>query len=233
MAERKERSDVRGESQAEGAVGPARAPRYLPGHTMATSFQRDRDDRPADDHIVVLRGATWADYQRMLELRGDHSAPRIAFLEGNLEIMSPSRTHESIKSFIGCLVEVYCLARGIEFNTYGAWTLEDKEAERGAEPDECYVFGEVPSPTRPDLAIEVVWTSGRIDKLQIYRKLGVREVWYWRKGVITPYALRGDRYEAIAASDVLPGIDLAQLASLLDRPTTSQAIREYRAALDG
>lgn len=31
---------------------------------------------------------------------------------------------------------------------------------------------------RPHLAIEVVWTSGGLDKLDVYRKLGVREVWY-------------------------------------------------------
>lgn len=36
-----------------------------------------------------------------------------------------------------------------------------------------------------------------------------------------------------AASDALPGIDLGQLASFVDRPTTSQAISEYRAALRG
>ncbi len=35
-----------------------------------------RDDRPRDDHIVVLRGAGWADYQRLLEVRGERSAPR-------------------------------------------------------------------------------------------------------------------------------------------------------------
>jgi hypothetical protein len=29
----------------------------------------------------------------------------------------------------------------------------------------------------------------------------------------------------------LPGIDLVQLASYLDRPSASQSIREYRAAL--
>jgi len=30
-----------------------------------------------------------------------------------------------------------------------------------------------------------------------------------------------------------PAIDLDQLVTFLDRPTTSQAIREYRAALQG
>jgi hypothetical protein len=46
------------------------------------------------------------------------------------------------------------------------------------------------------------------------------------------YALRGDAYQEIVASEVLPEIDLVELASFLDRPTASQAIRAYRAALE-
>jgi Uma2 family endonuclease len=81
------------------------------------------------------------------------------------------------------------------------------------------------------LAIEVVWTSGRIDKLAIYRKLGVAEVWYWRRGRIQPYGLRGERYVPLTTSEVLPGLDLELLMSFLDRPTTFEAIRGYREAL--
>lgn len=136
-----------------------------------------------------------------------------------------------MKSKIGCLVEAWCLERGVEFSPYGSWTLEKKEVERGVEADECYVFGEVLEPERPDLAIEVVWTSGGLNKLEIYRKLGVREVWFWRRGRLTAHRLRDEAYEDITECAVLPGIDLAQLASYLDRPTASQAIREYRAAL--
>lgn len=198
---------------------------------MPLTLDKRGANRERDDQIVRLHGATWADYQRLLELRGDHSAPRIAYLEGELEIMSPSRRHESIKSLIGCLVEVYCLEHDVEFSPYGSWTLEDKSADRGAEPDECYVFGTVSQPERPDLAIEVVWTSGGIDKLEIYRRLGVREVWFWRQERMSVHALRGDRYETIAASEVLPGIDLELLCRFIDRPTASQAIREFRAAL--
>jgi Uma2 family endonuclease len=191
----------------------------------------DHDDRPSEDKIVVLRNATWADYQRQLEMRGDHSAPRIAYLEGALEIMSPSLSHEALKSLIGCLVEAWCLEKGIEFKTCGSWTLEKKEVHRGVEPDECYVFGTKPEPERPDLAIEVVWTSGGIDKLEIYRELNVREVWFWRRGRITVHALRGETYEQIPGSEVLSGIDLDDLTRFLDRPTTSQAIRDYRSSL--
>ena len=182
---------------------------------------------------MVLEGVTWADYQRLLEIRGDQSGPRIAYAEGRLEIMSPSQDHESLKSLIGRLVEVYCLESGIEFNTYGSWTIEDKSLDRGVEPDECYVFGPARQATRPDLAIEVVWTAGGIRKLDIYRALGVREVWFWRRGALTPYVLNGagDAYAETTSSDVLPGLRLAELASFLDRPTTSAAIRAYRDAL--
>lgn len=194
----------------------------------------ERRGEPREDHYVHLYGVTWADYLRLLEIRGEHSAPRLTYVEGTLEIMSPSRTHDEIKSYIGRLVEAWCLERGIEFTPYGSWTLKNKQDERGAEADECYVFGTEPKrKRRPDLAIEVVWTSGGVDKLNVYRKLRVGEVWIWKNGRIGVHVLRGTRYEAVAASEALAGLDLEQLVNFLDRPTASQAIRDYLAALRG
>lgn len=197
---------------------------------IARAERVDRDE-PREDHFVRLHGVARADYLRLLEIRGECSVPRMTYVEGTLEIMSPSRAHELIKSYIGRLVEVWCLERGVELTPNGSWTLKSKRDERGAEPDECYIFGpDARRRRRPDLAIEVVLTSGGIDKLDVYRKLGVREVWYWESGRIQPY-VRGVGYAAVAGSEALPGIDLEQLASFLDRPTASAAIREYRAAL--
>jgi Uma2 family endonuclease len=223
-----------GEADSRGASGalirPGPRPCVILGFVSARPLTQ-HDDRPTEDRIVVLRNVTWADYQRHLENRGEHSVPRFAFLEGVLEIMSPSLSHEALKSLLGRLVEVWCLERGVEFKTCGSWTIEKKEVNRGVEPDECYVFGDNPKPDRPDLAIEVVWTSGGVNKLDIYRKLAVREVWFWQRGRITVHALRDEHYQEVPASEVLPGIDLAELTTFLDRPTTSQAIREYRARL--
>jgi Uma2 family endonuclease len=129
------------------------------------------------------------------------------------------------------LIEVWCLERGVEFRTLGSWTIKDRAAERGAEPDECYVFGDRPDAERPDLAVEVVWTHGGLNKLEVYRKLGVAELWTWAHARIQGHVLRGDRYEPVAESAALPGLDVAELASFIDRPTTSAAIREYRARL--
>lgn len=191
-----------------------------------------RDDRPQEDHIIILGGMTWDDYERHLEARGDRSAPRIAYLEGLLEIMSPSSDHETIKSRLGRLVEAYCLHVGIEFEAVGSWTLKNKQAERGVEPDECYILG-LQDRDRPQLAIEVEWTAGGLDKLELYRKLGVSEVWVWRKGRIRVFTLRDETYVESPRSEVLPGIDLEQMLRCLDRPRASQAIRAYTAALRG
>jgi Uma2 family endonuclease len=108
---------------------------------------------------------------------------------------------------------------------------KNKVADRGAEPDECFIVGPPRETRRPDLAIEVIWTSGGLNKLEIYRKLGVAEVWIWRRGELRPYILRGEYYEAATVSEVLPGIDLVQLARFLDQQSTSAAIRAYREAL--
>lgn len=185
----------------------------------------------AIDGAVVLDGATWADYQRMLELRGDRPTPRVAYLEGVLQLVSPSRRHDQVKSMLGCLIEAWCLERGVDVTPYGSWTLESKEAERGVEPDECYVLGAVDDPQRPDLAIEVVLTSGGVDKLELYRKLGVREVWFWQDGALSLHALEGERYQPLASSRLLPGIDLAQLLRFVDVQPMTRAVREYRAEL--
>lgn len=132
---------------------------------------------------------------------------------------------------LGRLIEAYCHERGVDATPYGSWTLEKKEAERGAEPDECYVFGDAEDPQRPDLVIEVVLTSGGLDKLEIYRELGVQEVWFWEEGALSLNALEGKSYVPLEASKLLPGLDLAQLLRYVDVRPMTRAVREYRAEL--
>jgi hypothetical protein len=43
---------------------------------------------------------------------------------------------------------------------------------------------------RPDVAIEVVWSSGGINELEVYRKLGVREVCFYERGTLRFFTLR-------------------------------------------
>jgi Uma2 family endonuclease len=109
-------------------------------------------------------------------------------------------------------------------------TLRSRPRARGVEPDECYTVGEPKD--RPDLAIEVMWSPGSLDKWEVYRGLGVRELWVWKKGALAVRALRGERWERIARSELLPDLDLALLESFADGSRTqTDAVRGFRAAL--
>ncbi len=86
----------------------------------------------------------------------------------------------------------------------------------------------------PDLAIEIVQTSGGVDKLEIYRRLGVREVWFWIDDGFAIYRLAGERFRKHAESVALRGIDLEHIAVLLrtTEPRRQTAVaRAYRRAL--
>lgn len=63
----------------------------------------------------------------------------------------------------------------------------------------------------PDLAIDVVWTHGALDKLEAYRHLGVREVWVWAKDALTVNVLGPDGYASVTGSAVVPGLDPRRL----------------------
>jgi Uma2 family endonuclease len=181
------------------------------------------------DQRVCLHDVSWEDYEAVLRMRGEGAGPRICYLEGELEIMSPSRDQESIKKLLARLLEVYALETGLELDGYGSMTIRERPKERGAEPDECYAIG---GPKEwPDLAIEVIWTQGGIDKLELYRGLGVRELWIVRDGRIEVHALRADRYERVAASELLPGLDLRVLAGFLGAESQTQAVRAYQQVL--
>lgn len=186
---------------------------------------------PTADQRLVTYGVPWSHYEVQLALRGDAASPRISYLEGALEIMRPSKDHERIKSHIGRLVEVYALERDISFSPYGSWTLKSAVKQSGVEPDECYIVGSDQSREVSDLAIEVVWTSGGIDKLEIYRRLDIGEVWFWREGRIEIFLLRHDHYEQVSRSGLFPDLDVTLLCSFLDRPTASDAMKGFRDAL--
>ena len=187
------------------------------------------------DHFVYLRGVPWDEYQRLLALRGEASVPRMTYLHGLLEMMAPSKYHESDKKRLARLLEAWAEEVGIELEGYGSWTLESRTEERGAEPDECYAVGRTidDEDDRPDIAIEVVWTSGGIDKLEVYRKLGVREVWHYERGSLRFFALRDEVYAEIDRSEVLPACDPALLVRAMAEPSQSAAVRTLRASLRG
>jgi len=188
------------------------------------------------DQVVVLYRIPWAQYDGLCIARENTAGPRMAYLDGALEIMSPSPRHEYEKTLIARLVEAYAEEEGLSLNGFGSTTYRRKVKEAGLEPDECYCIGAAKK--FPDLAIEVFHTSGGVDKLEIYRRLKVAEVWIWARERFWIYVLcsqgRGSAYELREQSAVLPCFDLAEVARILDATDEShqtEAVRAYRRTL--
>lgn len=196
------------------------------------AFQAYRAGAPHDpDQRVVIHGLDWWRFEAMLAIRGDRSGVRLAYLEGDLEITSPSRTHEAIKKTIARLLEAYAEERGIFFNGYGSGTMKKPSADRAVEPDECYVVGS--DKETPDLAIEVIWTSRGIDKRSIYAAFGVRELWEWEDGRLVVLILHGQAYVPAPRSELIPELDLAVLDRFVAYEDQTSAVREFRKLLRG
>lgn len=92
----------------------------------------------------------------------------------------------------------------------GSTTFRKQAKSGGTEPDESYCIGT--EKYFPDLAIEVVLTSGGIDKLEVYKRLGVKEVWFFKNNQFEVYVLLGESYEQVAQTELMPGLDLKILA---------------------
>lgn len=186
---------------------------------------------PAADERIVLRMG-WAGFETLLALRGDRPVPRMKFLDGTVELMSPSHTHEHLSRNLAFIVGLYAVAVNRRVGGRGSWLLKSRLKDAGVEPDECFVFDPQPgAEILPDLAVEVVWTSGGIDKLEIYRRLGVREVWLWQRRTITVHLLEADGYRVVERSACFPELDLDLVCRLMELPAFNDIAAELQAWL--
>lgn len=179
---------------------------------------------------VLLHSVDWEQYNALLEVLGDNFPTlRLSYLEGTLEITTHFPEHEDLKKMVGMLVEAYLQETRTRFHAGGSTTFRKAAKQRGLEPDECYCLGA--KKEFPDLAIEVVITSGLVDRLEIYRGLGVTEVWQWQAGQFSIYHLRSDGYELINNSELLPKLNLALLAAHVQPDNQFDAVMDFREAV--
>ena len=180
---------------------------------------------------VVLYGVPWEQYEALLGALGDdHPSLRLTYLRGTLEIMTTSPEHEQYKTMFARLFELWALERDVHVNGYGGATFRKRAAERGLEPDECYVIDRLLEDV-PDIAIEIVKSRAAIDKLDVYAGLGVREVWIWENQHLVVHALTGGKYVRRDRSALLPDLDLDELCSFVTLGDQTDAVRAYRDAL--
>lgn len=182
----------------------------------------------------TLSEVNWQQYEAVLTKLENNSHYRVTYLDGVLEIVSPSLRHEKLKKRLATLVEFYLIRKRIKHTPMGSPTVRKRLKRAGAEPDECYCIGEEKS--IPDLAIEVVITSGTIDKLETYRRLEVTEVWMWKVNRLTLYHRREETpskfvathgYEQIASSELLPDLSIPLLEQCVMVSDQIEAVDQF------
>ena len=159
----------------------------------------------AGEQRVLLRSISWETYETLAD-NPDRAGRLLTYDQGVLEIMSPSRAHESHKSILGRMVEMYSLHHDIDICSSASTTFKRKDLERGFEADESYYIRNelivrnkreidllVDPP--PDLVIEIEMSRSAINKLALFASIGIPEVWRYDGSRQWLGRLTGDAYE--------------------------------------
>lgn len=178
----------------------------------------ERDNLQQKDKLFICSDTSWDEYEAILQQKANSSAYRISFLNGVLKIMSPSRNHEIIKDFIYLLIVTYCDAIELDYYPLGSTTLKQKDKSVGKEPDTSFCFNSLKQV--PNLAIEVVFSSGSVEDLEKYQKLGVKEVWFWISDRLEIYVLSDNSYQRQNSSYNLSNLDTKLLEKYITQVLT-------------
>ena len=178
------------------------------------------------EQVFLFNNISWEQYENLLKSLEGNAGIRFKYCEGNLAIMSPSRRHEFDKKIIAMLLEAYLFEQEIKFYPLGSTTFKKENKKKGIEPDDCYCL--YSNKGIPDLAIEVVVTSGGINSLDIYKGIGVTEVWFWEKEKLAVYILNNGEYTKVKQSQLLPNLDLDLFASYIGYDEPFTAVLEFK-----
>ncbi|MEL6437836.1 MAG: Uma2 family endonuclease [Cyanobacteria bacterium J06621_8] len=171
------------------------------------------------DQILILSGMTWDDFEQLL--REEYSGYRFSYYNGEIIIVSPGKNHERIAEIINYLIVAYCRQYNILFYPFRSTTLKNHPLA-AKEADVSFAFGK--DKDFPDLAVEVIFSSGGVADLQKYQALAIPEVWLWSKNLITFYQLENNSYQVIENSKYLSNIKSSQIISFINRGLTESPL---------
>ncbi len=198
------------------------------------------------DQRVVMRGIGWEGYLTMLRLQGERSRPQMVYLDGNLQLMSPSVIHERLNDRLGMFVRVVVEELDIPCEPTRETTFHRHEDEAGVQPDDSfYLANSEPIAAKdgkedidlrvdppPDLVIEVVHTHPATDAIEVLRRFGVPEVWVGDSDGLRILVRRANgRYIASKTSKAFPFLTAVEIIEWATRPgmaSMTQWVKEVR-----
>lgn len=199
---------------------------------MMTAILEKKNAACFQEGCLTLYDVSWQQFEAIEAAFEGICGLRFVYLDGILDIMAPlSDEHEESKSTIGLLVEAYLQHIGIRFYARGGPTLGSKALGARKEPDESYNLGS--KKPVPDIAIEVVVTSGGVEVLEVYKRLGVPEVWFWQDNQMVVFCLGEGGYVGCEKSGLLPDLDLVLLSKYVNFEDQFDAVNEFRSVIRG
>ena len=178
-----------------------------------------------EEQGIMLEGVTWKFYERLLEEIGDRHF-FITFNEGRLEIMSPSWKHERYSELLGQFVRIVAREFKLAYIGGGSTTFRSTAGSCGLEPDRCFYIQNVKAvqgkseidltvDPPPDLAVEIEISRRMSDRVEVYRKLRVPEIWCYDGTKLTLLQLHATGYSAADSSLAFPRLEIEQIPHLL------------------
>ena len=188
---------------------------------------------PATDNKIALYDVSWETYERLVSDMSDRSSPRLTYDRGRLEIMSPTEEHEELNRSLAAVVEAVAEELEIDIRSLGSTTFRRQDLERGFEADSCFYVQSLSKleSTRkvdleldppPDLVIEIDISHSSMEKLALYREMGVPEVWRHDGDSVTIHVLQERGYETPDASRAFPMLPATKLTELLETRRTQK-----------
>lgn len=189
---------------------------------------------------VLLQNVTWHSFENILDELGENRAAQIAYDQGMLEIMVPLPEHEYFKDAIGDLVKDLAEELDIEYECFGSTTWRRQEHMAGAEPDSCFYFQnlhairgrlniDLNQDPLPDLALEIDVTSKSLNRLPIYTRLGVPEVWRYDRKQLRIYQLLNGEHIEVENSLVFPEFPVKSLPDFVKQNLVTGRVALRRA----
>ncbi|HEY7494636.1 MAG TPA: Uma2 family endonuclease [Candidatus Tectomicrobia bacterium] len=193
--------------------------------------QTPPQEKPASiTQRVTLYGISWQTYTRILAELGDQRASRLAYAQGVLEITMPSDRHETYKKLLERMIETLTEELNLLAKSFGATTLNRADLEHGAEPDSCYYIQHVnqiegrqvdlTTDPPPDLILEIDISSPSSRRIDIYKQLGVPEIWRYSGGSVHMYRLQDGEYVPCDRSPSFPLVSLTVINQFLQQAET-------------
>lgn len=151
-------------------------------------------------------GVSWSSYVTLRdELDAEGSHVHLTYLDGALEIMRPGAQQQRAKKLLTRLIEAYAEECDLDLDGWGSPTYCNQALDCALEPDECFSLGG--AGRAPDLAIEIVFSRCCVDKLRIYDRLEVGEVWVLTDSGLTINVRAADGYVVTTRSALFGDLD--------------------------